>query len=207
MLTLSVLILRLLFLPPLLVMSALSTVILFAAPRWTAHLLNLSRLFNWTFFRASPFVVPTRNLRVLLTYSLSFPSLSTHARAPICHRSAQERRQILRWEFAKGIPGSCGVMPTTPPRNKHFQTQFFLLATVPRHCSILQNLHPVGTTTPTPLCLSATVLFRSTPTFRTPTTSQLSPAPLDIDPLGSGGGLSLYVKLQDPLRAQEGCLE
>ena len=53
MLTLTLLIIRLLFLPPLLVivLSALSAVILFAAPRWTTHPFNLSSLFNGTFPR------------------------------------------------------------------------------------------------------------------------------------------------------------
>ena len=45
-----------------------------------------------------------------------------------------------------------------------------------------------------------------------PTTSaammtRTSPAILAQDPQGSGGGLSSYVKILDPLRDQEGCLE
>ena len=60
----------------------------------------------------------------------------------------------------------------------------------------------VGTTTPTQRCLSPTVFFRTTTTFGTSTTSLLhSPATVTLQ---GQWGVSSYVKIQDPLRAQEG---
>ena len=72
------------------------------------------------------------------------------------------------------------LMPTTLPWNKHYMlslTLFSLVVTL----QYTAKPHPVGTTTPTPpglsatvhQCNSATVLFRTTTTFGTLTTSLL----------------------------------
>ena len=121
-------------------------------------------------FLASPFVLLTRNLRVLLRYSRTFPSLK-HSCDSFNLPSLSSRTKtnpLMGNRKSSYRPLRHGSVKTTLTSTSYSDT-FSLVETMP----YTAKPHPVGTTTPTPQCLSATVLFRTTATFGTPTISLL----------------------------------